>query len=564
MSESYGKAVIGGKLQYTSVSAIDRLAGCDTSYFFRYVEGIPDPAGPAAQRGTEGHKRIEHYLLTGEEVLGPIERAGLQHIPAPIPVGGPGLSVELKVDGVLDANGVPLKGGMDLLNERDLLDEHGAPGGNIAVLTDWKFKSEIGTTEENLRDPHHSDGRQMLGYAETYFRLRPKALRVWLRHVHFGTKKRESGTWKVLVERAEVRMKWQLVADTYVSRMHAVAAAKGPGETSVSGPRTGQCFKFFKACVYIDRCPVGGVDLMLMSDRDDEPSNSKESPMGLLSSKMSSLTSTTPPPAPPAVPAVTTPAPAPAVPTGPVYAATTSNPPLVRMLDLGAAYQLPGGRQGRLEQVEGQKAQFLVSPTERVIVELKDVGLQTAPAVALVQAPDAPLVPPEAITPPAPVEVAPISPTTESGSHEVPKRGRGRPKKEVTIPIPEGQRAEVGELLNAETAPTTVSIQNATDGHGVCLYFTGAPLGKVTQSLSAYVAELEKYILTTLGEKVPDVRMGNPNGPLGYGKWKAVIEQRAREVGLPPPGHYLVGNGEKEQAVAYAIADLAQLAVMGG
>jgi hypothetical protein len=421
MSESYGKAVIGGKLQYTSVSAIDRFAGCDTNYFFRYVEGIPDPAGPAAQRGTEGHKRIEHYLLTGENVLGPIERAGKEHIPAPIPVGGPGLSVELKVDGVLDANGVPLKGGMDLLNERDLLDEHGNPGGDIAVLTDWKFKSEIGTTEENLRDPHHSDGRQMLGYAETYFRLRPKALRVWLRHVHFGTKKRESGMWQVLVERSYVAMKWWVVANTYVARIPAVAAAKGPGETSVSGPRTGQCFKFFKACVYIDRCPVGGVDLMLMSDRDDEPSNSKESPMGLLSSKMSSLTSTTPPPAPPAVPAVTTPAPAPAAPTGPIYAATTSNPPLVRMLDLGAAYQLPGGRQGRLEQVEGQKAQFLVSPTERVIVELKDVGLQTAPAVALVQAPDAPLVPPAApVNPEVKVEtveqqLARVGPGVRSG-----------------------------------------------------------------------------------------------------------------------------------------------------
>jgi hypothetical protein len=592
------RPVIGGKLVYTSHSASTRAAGCETSYFFRYNQGIPDPPGAAALKGTAGHKRMEHHLLTGEEVLGPLESAGRKWIPLPLRNPGsseivrPGLTVEGKVDGILDGDGVPFRGGMDLLNERN--DAHAT---GLAVVTDWKFKSEIACSggvghdewkcekckafRDGLINPDNDEGRQMLAYSETYFRMRPDARAVVARHVHFGTRRKEAGMWEALVTREYAAKAWVYIVEKYVKPLHRIAAATSPEQLEQN---TENCYRWHKPCVYMaDHCPIDPVELMLLErpSREKGPMGPKENNMGLLSNMMSGLDSPTealPPVAAPEPSKLSTPPPPPfcgVCGEAQTFANTIRNGEIVthvkcpkaaapspsRILDIGAAYKLPDGSVGRLELLEGSNAQVLTSPTERVTLPIKFLGEMVSPAVALVQAPDAPLKPPSAESTP---EAAPIA----ASEPEAPKRGRGRPKKaEPTAPDADKQGDQLvsearpeGRKVVADSEPNRTKAEGAAIG--VHLYFTGAPLGVATSSLFAYTEQLERKILEKFQEgKVPDIRLARAE-QLGFGRWKAVLGQVAKE-NPPPGGHYLVGQEEKELVVAQALIPVASLVVMG-
>jgi len=49
-----------------SLSQYNLYRKCPAAYDFRHNKKIPDPAGPAAQRGTNVHAQLEYYLATGE------------------------------------------------------------------------------------------------------------------------------------------------------------------------------------------------------------------------------------------------------------------------------------------------------------------------------------------------------------------------------------------------------------------------------------------------------------------------------------------------------------------
>jgi PD-(D/E)XK nuclease superfamily len=49
-----------------SLSQYSLYKKCPSAYDFRHNKKIPDPAGPAAQRGTNVHAQLEYYLATGE------------------------------------------------------------------------------------------------------------------------------------------------------------------------------------------------------------------------------------------------------------------------------------------------------------------------------------------------------------------------------------------------------------------------------------------------------------------------------------------------------------------
>ena len=45
-----------------SPSQASTFLGCSAKYRFKYVLGLPDPAGGGAARGRAVHKAIEHYM----------------------------------------------------------------------------------------------------------------------------------------------------------------------------------------------------------------------------------------------------------------------------------------------------------------------------------------------------------------------------------------------------------------------------------------------------------------------------------------------------------------------
>nr|WP_323395778.1 hypothetical protein [Myxococcus guangdongensis] len=44
---------------------------------------LPEPTTEAQQVGTEGHAQLEHFLSTGEDVLGAFATAGAHLLPTP-------------------------------------------------------------------------------------------------------------------------------------------------------------------------------------------------------------------------------------------------------------------------------------------------------------------------------------------------------------------------------------------------------------------------------------------------------------------------------------------------
>ena len=95
-------------------------------------EGIPQQ-----QVGTEGHAQLEHFLSTGEDVLGTFARAGAHLLPTP----GPDLLVEQPLDGEppLTAGGIPFTGFIDLVDARRLASD------GVLRITDHKFTSNVAT-----------------------------------------------------------------------------------------------------------------------------------------------------------------------------------------------------------------------------------------------------------------------------------------------------------------------------------------------------------------------------------------------------------------------------------
>lgn len=134
--------------EYASASQMKKIdvekepeTSCFRRFGFQYVMGFPDPAGKAAELGSEVHKLLENFLLTGQ--VFPPGRAGrLAHTAMPYvkeAVGRPGLEVEGRSDASQEAtaflyveDGITYKGYVDVAWMH--------PGG-FPVVRDWKTSS---------------------------------------------------------------------------------------------------------------------------------------------------------------------------------------------------------------------------------------------------------------------------------------------------------------------------------------------------------------------------------------------------------------------------------------
>lgn len=138
------KAVVDGVVQYLSPSAIAKYnpseLGCPARWYFRYVEGRPEPSSKGQEEGTRVHEQIEAYLTRGESTLGSVARTALPFLPDPGSV-----QVEQNIKNLTLAS-IPITGRIDCLNASGtVIDEAGKSQkepGTIEVI-DWKTTSNF-------------------------------------------------------------------------------------------------------------------------------------------------------------------------------------------------------------------------------------------------------------------------------------------------------------------------------------------------------------------------------------------------------------------------------------
>jgi hypothetical protein len=270
----YGPSVLDGKVRYLSASQLQSFdaggyGGCARRWWFRNVAKKPERATKATDLGTKVHAQVEHYLRTGEDVLGEIARAGRRFIPKP----GPDLLVEFgfgtlvgdRVESVLKSAGVPFVGRIDLMHARgEWIDDDGArrdePGGTETI--DWKSTAQIESDVDEVtgivrRRGYAKSGEelaktwQMLGYGVVGLALWPGAKSVRSSHGYFQTKgRREASKRSAVMSAAKVREGWA-ASEPIVEQVKSAA-----GESKVEAlPANYSACNAYGGCPHRAYCP---------------------------------------------------------------------------------------------------------------------------------------------------------------------------------------------------------------------------------------------------------------------------------------------------------------------
>nr|BDT33751.1 PD-(D/E)XK nuclease family protein [Myxococcus sp. MH1] len=256
-------SVIAGVIQRLSVSQLKRHKLCPRAWFFQKVMRLPEPTTGAQQVGTEGHAQLEHFLSTGEDVLGAFAKAGAHLLPTP----GADLLVEQPLDGAppLTAGGIPFTGFIDLVDARRLASE------GVLRITDHKFTSNIASnaaSAEQLADADTEPGLQMVGYgAWTLGQVeRFPGLRVLeLEHIYYQTRgQRLAASVVASVPVEHVAREWRTKAEPQVEAMKAHAQAARASDVPANyGPA---CAKY-GGCPFMAKCLTGGSKTMSLRDK---------------------------------------------------------------------------------------------------------------------------------------------------------------------------------------------------------------------------------------------------------------------------------------------------------
>lgn len=288
-----GKAVEDGELRYVSPSQVttashDQDGGCLRKWWFDKVAGIKPPSTKSQELGTAVHAELEHYLNTGEAVLGKIAAQARPHLPPPKSVltehsfgidWRPGAEADALRDDVVLA-GVPVIGFVDVLNldglQRDASTDTWTPS-DVPEVIDWKTSgnptqyAKTGTAlVRTVQMPIY--GAIALRRAEEAGR-RPASARVT--HVTLATKgKPEPVRGTVVLDRLTIERRLFTIGAT-VDRMKAAAVVATASDVDFNA----ESCKSFGGCPYWDTCEkpaivalrtaLGGKGDALMSTLDD-------------------------------------------------------------------------------------------------------------------------------------------------------------------------------------------------------------------------------------------------------------------------------------------------------
>lgn len=261
-ADEHAHAVVDGELKRLSVSQLKTFALCERRWWFDKVKGIKEEKTKALDDGTAIHEQLEHYLLTGENVLGDVAQSMHRWLPEPDLAYAPGRDLLLEEPlALLTADGIPFTGQVDLTDTR-----------NGLKVTDYKSTSDIekyAATRTQLgvidlaavrakETPGAPDaGYQMLGYANEML-LRPQfrdVKTVELEHIigQTGKKGRDSVAPSIKVGAAYARDQWgQHVERGLAPRMRQVARAQTLDDVA---PNWNGCGKYgWRGCPHKATC----------------------------------------------------------------------------------------------------------------------------------------------------------------------------------------------------------------------------------------------------------------------------------------------------------------------
>jgi outer membrane biosynthesis protein TonB len=245
-------AVENGVINYLSVSQLKDFSMCERLWFLGKVLRLPKKQFKAQVIGTEVHAQNEHYLKTGEDVLGEIAREMKPFLPAP----GPDLLIEehFGEPSPLFADRIPLTGYIDLVNPRRLKTE------GVLRITDHKTTKSItkyAAAPADLANVETGAGIQMVGYA--YWAVLAAADRfpglqlIELEHIYTQTQGKKLATNALItVTPALVENQWVQKIEPMARRMREVARAKSLDEVK---PTWSAC-KNFGGCSFQAQCLI--------------------------------------------------------------------------------------------------------------------------------------------------------------------------------------------------------------------------------------------------------------------------------------------------------------------
>src|SRR3984957_15588972 len=255
MSE-HKHSVIDGELQHVSVSQIKTFddtteTGCNRRWFFDKVLHFPrEPPTANQELGTAIHKQIEHYLRTGENVLGSQAREALRFLPDPM---SEGLLIEHELEGTgFKIAGVPVKGAIDIVNDTGIwTDNEGVPHSlqeDEIELQDHKTTSNIAyakTPAELLADV------QMVGYGKAATIIKPSIKSIRISHNNIGTKVKGARKITALMSVEEMIARFEGHLVPTVAKMKDAAKLKVVEDLS---PNLKACHSYNKPCPYLRDC----------------------------------------------------------------------------------------------------------------------------------------------------------------------------------------------------------------------------------------------------------------------------------------------------------------------
>jgi len=573
-----GHAVRDGQLRFLSVSAIEKFdeaqGGCERKWGFRYIDGIKEPESTALEVGNKVHKDLEHYLTTGEDVLGPIPRAGKHLIYDP----GPGLLVEHESLGELVVCGVPLYLKLDLENEREYyLDGNGTRRSleGAVEVNDWKTKGNLALAKT---------GRELLGTVQMpvygkWALERPRALPrrrdvVRLSHTYFGTRRRESAKSTILATEQEIADRWGNIEGTVERMIQAADVASG----AELKPNWDGC----RFCPYQDRCPRDPMqalaDIFGPTAADSAATGGEEAMSFDPTAFLNGLKQPTAPQ--PAAPAPTPPA-APAAPDPAALAAEVAR--LTAQLAAQQAAPQPN------VYLTGQQAQQYGQATGSEVPPLAGVQTSHRAAVAAGVLPGdvpasgttgpaaKPIAPETLLSMPAPIQAAhqQMFPPAAASPPPVPAMPAPAPAPAPLPPAAYIGPSGTGMATAAGATPQPAAEQptekpkrtrrakaSSTATAGLVLYVDCISEGVDAEPLDEYVQELCDQLCTQF--KAVDIRVAGDDTPLAFGKWKGVLSGfvRARP---PKTGSYyvMIEGSEIKQIVVEALRPLCAAYVRG-
>lgn len=328
---SLGPVVENGEIRYLSVSQLEKFdptvyGGCERRWWYRYVKREKEPQKSFAKVGDQCHAQAEHYLKTGDDVLGDIIRAGRRFLPRP----GSDLLVEVKfgvlawpgpvpapVVSELVAGGVPLTGKADLMHCRgEWVDDDGTVRSEADPATAETLDHKTTKQIDNVVDDtgritsqgyaktaaELADTWQMLGYGELAWQRWPHIKFVRLGHAYYQTKgKRAASKRSIVLPIETVRTRWR-EGDALVERMKAVARTERAEDVPAN---YGAC-SAYGGCPHRQKCPrdIGRLLKDMFGSKADAlvarvAEKEEEGSMSLLAKRKAAMASGTTPAAAP-------------------------------------------------------------------------------------------------------------------------------------------------------------------------------------------------------------------------------------------------------------------------